>query len=265
MNVFLHELKAGRKATIIWSLVMAAFLYLSMVKFTALSSDAAASQQLMKAFPATIQAVFGMVGLDLTTITGYYGICFIFIAVMLAIHAGMLGANLVAKEEVDKTVEFLCVKPIGRVTALTVKLLAGLVIITIVAAITYSASAGSIAAVNQGSVPYRELGLFTAALAVIQLTFYSIGLGAAAALKVPKKATTIVATLVFSCYFAYVLQGLSSNFSWAKNLSPFAYFSAQDILSSLSINGGYVLICAAISALAIAAAYLGYARRDFTI
>lgn len=265
MNLFLRELKANRKATIIWSLVMVAFLYVSMVKFTALSSDAAASQQLMKAFPATIQAVFGMVGLDLTTIIGYYGVCFIFIAVMLAIHAGMLGATLVAKEEVDKTAEFLYVKPLSRTKALTVKLFAGLLLTAILSVVTYGATVGSIAAVNHGNVPYHELAVFTAALAIIQLTFYCVGLAAAAALRVPKKATAIMATLIFSCYFAYVLQGLSSDFSWAKYLSPFSYFNAQDIIATTSLATSYIWLCIIISSLAVVSAYIGYARRDFSI
>ena len=78
MNLFLRELKSHLKSLFIWSAAIAAFMFMSMAKYTVLAGDAAASQQIMKAFPATLQAVFGMTGLDLTTIEGYYGICFIF-------------------------------------------------------------------------------------------------------------------------------------------------------------------------------------------
>lgn len=265
MNLFLRELKAHRKSLIIWSVITAIFMFLSMAKYTALASDAQASQELMKALPSSMQAIFGMTGLDLTTITGYYGICFIFIAVMLAIHAGMLGAEIVAKEEIDKTAEFLYVKPIGRAKALTLKLLAGLVIITILFVVTYGVTYGSIAMVNNGNVPVKEVGIFSAALAIIQVLFYSLGILAATALGRPKKAAALTSGVVLIAYIAYVLQSLSTDFSWLKNASPFAYFSAKDILDAMQLNYGYVLICGAVALAAITYSYIAYMRRDFQI
>jgi ABC-2 type transport system permease protein len=265
MNLFMRELKAHRKSLIIWSVIMGVFMYLSMAKYTALAADAQASQELMKALPASMQAIFGMTGLDLTTMTGYYGICFIFIAVMLAIHAGMLGAEIVAKEEVDKTAEFLYVKPIGRAKALTAKLLAGLVLMAVLFMVTYAVSYGSIALVNSGSVPVKELVIFTTALGIIQLTFYSLGVLAATALGRPKRATALTAGVVLVAYIIYVLQGLSSDFSWLKNFSPFAYFNAKDILDTLQVNYGYALICGAITLVATTYGYIAYLRRDFRV
>lgn len=265
MNLFFRELKAHRKSLLIWSIVMAIFMYLSMAKFTALSQDAQASQELMKALPSTMQAIFGMTGLDLTTITGYYGICFIFIAVMLAIHAGMLGSEIVAKEEIDKTAEFLYVKPISRGRALTFKLLAGTVLLIALYIVTFAVSYHSLALVNNGNVPLRELGIFSLALAIIQLTFYALGVLAATALGKPKKATALIAGAVLIAYIAYVLQGLSPDFSWLKNISPFAYFNAQDILSTLQVNYGYALICGTVAFAAITYGYIAYIRRDFRV
>ena len=51
---------------------------------------------------------------------------FLYIAVMGAVHAVILGSELISKEERDKTSEFLYAKPVSRPTALTGKLLAGL-------------------------------------------------------------------------------------------------------------------------------------------
>lgn len=265
MNLFLRELKAHRKSLIIWSVITAIFMYLSMAKYTALAADAQASQELMKALPSSMQAIFGMTGLDLTTITGYYGICFIFIAVMLAIHAGMLGAEIVAKEEIDKTAEFLYVKPIGRARALTLKLLAGLVIVAVLFVVTYAVTYASIAMVNNGNVPLKELGIFSAALAIIQVLFYSLGILAATALGRPKRAAALTSGVVLVAYVAYVLQSLSADFSWLKNASPFAFFNAKDILDTMQLNYGYVLICGAIALAALTYSYIAYQRRDFKI
>lgn len=265
MNLFIRELKAHRKSLIVWSVVMSIFLYLTMVKYTALAGDAQASQELLKAFPSTIQAIFGMTGLDLTTITGYYGISFIFIAVMLAIHAGMLGAEIVAKEESDKTAEFLYVKPIARSKVLTLKLMAGLAMLLLLFTVTHAATYVSIAAVNNGSVPLKELALFTGALGILQLLFFSLGAAVACILRAPKRAAAITSGIVILSYITYVLQSISPDLSWVKNVSPFAYFSAKDILATLQIDGSYALICGAITLAAITLSYIRYTARDFKV
>ena len=265
MNLFFRELASHKKGTVIWSLALIVFMFLSMAKYTTLSGDAAASQQIMQAFPATLQAVFGMTGLNLTTIQGYYGTCFIFLAVMLAIHAGMLGAELVAKEETGKTAEFLYVKPVSRARVLTQKLLAGLVLLGIVGTAAYAASYWSMAWVNDGRVPTGTLNLFTTALIAIQLVFFALGVASGSALGVPKKAATITATITFTAYIAYVLWGLSPSFSWMQFVSPFAYFAAKDMIASNSLNTGWLLLCASIGIAAICVSYLRYTRRDFKV
>lgn len=265
MNLFLRELKAHRTHLIVWSLVMIAFMFLSMGKYAALSGDAAASQQLVQALPSTLQAVFGMTGLDLTTVQGYYGICFIFIAVMLAIHAGMLGADLISKEERDKTAEFLYVKPRERAYLLTIKLVAGVLVMIAIFIVTTLATYGSIAMVNNGSVPISDLVTFSLALLLIQALFYSTGVFFAAILTHPKQATMYVSIVVFVCYIADVLQGLSDQFSWFKQVTPFGYFNARDILADAHLNLGYVAITASVTAILLVIAYMGYTRRDFKI
>jgi ABC-2 type transport system permease protein len=265
MNIFLRELRSHRGHIVIWSIVVTIFMYISMVKYTALAADASSSQQLLKAFPATLQAVFGMTGLDLTTIQGYYGICFIFISVMLAIHAGMLGADVIAKEERSKTAEFLYVKPRGRRFILSMKLLAGACIAAVLFIVTALATYGSIAMVNQGVVPTADLVPFHEALILIQLLFFSIGSCLAAVLAQPKRATMGVASLVFVCYIAYVLQGLSTHFSWLKYITPFGYFNAQDILAISGIDLSFVMILLIASVVAILMSYVRFGTRDLKI
>ena len=52
----------------------------------------------------------GFSDVDVSKISGYYSILFVYILLMATIHAAMLGADIIAKEERDKTSEFLFVK-----------------------------------------------------------------------------------------------------------------------------------------------------------
>jgi ABC-2 type transport system permease protein len=145
------------------------------------------------------------------------------------------------------------------------KLVAGVLIMLIVYIVTALATYGSIAMVNNGSVPMRDLVPFSLALLLIQVLFYSFGTFFAAILVHPKKATMFVSIVVFLCYIAYVLQGLSDQFSWFKQVTPFGFFNARDILADTHLNLGYVAITASFSVILLIATYIGYTRRDFKI
>ena len=63
--------------------------------------------------------LLGFSDLDLSKVSGYYGMLFIYLLLMATIHAAMLGATIIAKEERDKTSEFLFVKPVSRSKVIT--------------------------------------------------------------------------------------------------------------------------------------------------
>ena len=49
---------------------------------------------------------------NMTTLSGFYGIMFIYFGLMGAIAAAMWGSDIISKEERDKTVEFSLVLPV---------------------------------------------------------------------------------------------------------------------------------------------------------
>jgi len=169
MNIFFQELRYRRKAQIGWVAAIIVFMALSVVKFDSLSKDTAASKVLLDQFPATIQAVFGMTGLDMTSLSGYFGILFIYILVILSVHAGMLGAGVLADEERDKTTEFLLVKPRSRSMIITQKLLAGFVYVATLWGVVVITTVASTLTVSNTGEFMRNFWHFMLALGITQL------------------------------------------------------------------------------------------------
>lgn len=264
MNILIQELRLRRVSTIVWSLIMVIFMYMSMAKYDTLAKDAAASQQLMDAFPDTIKAVFGMTGLDLTSVPGYFGICFIFIAVLLAIHGGLLGASVVGHEETDHTTEFLYVKPRRRVAILTQKLLAGIILVGIVWAITGLGSYGSVAQLATMEGFHQDFVLFMFAALIIHVTSFAVGLFAASSLR-SQRAERIIAIIIALWYGLYVLAKLTPSMAWLHYGSIFSYFDAADILHAHELKIHYIVACAAATVVLIALSYLLHSRRDLRI
>ncbi len=58
---------------------------------------------------------------NLTTVTGFYGLMFIYFGLMGAMAAAMWGNEIISKEERDKTVEFSLVLPVSRSRVITAK------------------------------------------------------------------------------------------------------------------------------------------------
>lgn len=265
MNVFLHELKLRRKSQIAWAIAVIVFMALSVVKFDTLASDAAASEVLLKQFPASIQAIFGMTGLNLTTLSGYFGVLFIYLLVLLSIHGGMLGSGVLADEERDRTTEFLLVKPRSRSFIVTQKLLAGSVYLAVLwLVVTATTWLAAVTLASSGDF-MQDFWHFMIALAVVQLTMYVLGSFVAALSKNPKLPTRLVAIVVFVSYLLFALVKLAPNLEVLKYVSLFCYFDAVHIINdgrlqplSFAVYGGLFVV-------GLIGTYLFYRRRDVSV
>ena len=126
MNIFIVEMKAYRKALIIWVFGIIFMVVAGMGKYVALSNSSQSINDLFAQMPKSMQTLFGISSFDLSKASGYYGMLFLYLALMATIHAAMLGANIISKEERDKTAEFLLSKPISRNKIITAKLAAAI-------------------------------------------------------------------------------------------------------------------------------------------
>jgi len=140
MNIFLREIKANTKSLILWSIGMFFMIISGMVKYSGFSASGQSMNEIMSQVPKSIRAVLGMGDFDLTKASGFYGMLYLYLLIMVTIHASMLGANIISKEERDKTTEFLMVKPVSRTGIITAKLLAALANVIILNIVTLALS-----------------------------------------------------------------------------------------------------------------------------
>ncbi len=264
MNLFLRELKANRKSLLIWCACMVLGVLSGMAKYTAYSSGGA-SNQALKDIPQSIKALLGMGSFDVTTMNGYFALLFLYIAVAAAIHAALLGSGIIAKEERDKTTEFLIVKPISRSSVVTSKLLAALVNIVILNIVTFVSSIVMVAVYNKGGDISSEVTVFLLSLLIIQLIFLSLGAFVSSLLKNPKKAGAIAAGMVMGAYVITEITNLNDRLNLLNILSPFKYFNANDIISGSGLNPEALAASLLLIVIFFALSYFSYNRRDLKV
>jgi ABC-2 type transport system permease protein len=263
MNVYRREIRSSLKSMIFWCLGVLLFLAASMQKYQALSLDPA-SLNIMYQLPKALQEMFGVGYLDFAKASGFYGMIYPYLVLMAAVHASMLGAVIVSKEERDKTGEFLYAKPASRTRVLTFKALSAL---TAAGALTVVIWASSLAFVRGGGGDLGgTIARLMAGLFLTQLLFLSLGVASAAVFTRPKAATGIATGVMLAAYLLSIAIDVSGRLGALKAFTPFEYFNARRIIGlGEGLSPWYVALCLILTAALTAAAYLRFERRDLKV
>lgn len=264
MTVFIRELKSNRKALIIWSICMFLGVASGMAKYTAFSSAGAGSQAL-DMIPSSLKALLGFGSYDITQMSGFFAFLFLYLEIALAIHAALLGAGILAKEERDKTTEFLMVKPVSRAGVVTAKLLAALVNAAAVNLVTLASCLVLVPIYNTGEDISREIAVFHASLFFVQLIFLSLGTALAAAMRDPKASGALASGAVVLAYFISVITNLKDSIRFLNVLSPFQYFSYADMANGASLDLTSALCSVLLAGILTACTYFFYQKRDLNV
>ncbi|MDD2521944.1 MAG: ABC transporter permease subunit [Anaerolineaceae bacterium] len=230
--VFHHEFHRHRGSVLIWSASLLAMLFIFMVLFPSFSADMAAMNQVLNNFPPELKMAFGLNHLDLATLEGYFGFCFIFCQLLLAIQAANYGLGLVSIEEAELTADFLLTKPLKRSTLLSSKILAAVSSLLVTDLIFWAGSVASIELFKSNATFARStISMMLASVVIFQLLFFSIGLLISLLLRKVRSVTPWSLGLAFGTYVLSVFSGVFEDLKM-EYLSPFKHFDPGKITQS---------------------------------
>lgn len=265
MNIFLKELKSHRKSLIFWSIGVFLMVGSGMTKYEAYSSSGQSINKLMADMPKTLRAVFGFNDLDLTKASGYYGMLFLYLVLMATIHAVMLGATIIAKEERDKTSEFLFVKPVSRSKVITAKLLAALINIVIFNLATFVSSIILLGKYSDGEAVNSEIAILMVAMFILQVLFMVIGSATAAVKKKPKTAASVATGILLLMYMLSMIIDLNESIKGIRYFTPFKYFEAKNVMYGGGLDVSFVVISLILILSFLVITYVYYKKRDLNV
>lgn len=265
MNVFMIEMKAHKKSLIIWCIAILLMVGTGMSKYKVFSTSGQSINDVMNELPKVLQSIFGIGVFDLSKASGFYGILFLYLVLMTTIHAAMLGANIVSKEERDKTTEFLMVKPISRDKIITAKLSAALVNIIVLNIVTLISSIVIVGYYGQGESVNSDIGLLMVGMFILQLIFMFIGTALAAVSKKPKTAPSVATGILLGAYLLSMVIDIDTELEILKYITPFKYFEAKNIISYGGLEPVFVILSIVIIAVLLRATYVFYRKRDLNV
>lgn len=220
---------------------------------------------ILDSMPKGMIDAFSMRSFNLTTLIGFYGLMFIFFALMGAMAAAMWGSDIISKEERNKTVEFSLVLPVSRSRVITFKALAALVNCIVYVLVTWGISLVVMKQFNPDQAFKDFLALEMQAMFVIELIFLAVGLLLGCAMKQYKRSGSTAVAIILVAYFMSIFSGLQEKLNFLKYFTPFKYFDASNLLRDGKMDGLFLLISAGIIVVCVAAAYFTYNKRDLYI
>ena len=264
MNIFFRELKANRKALIIWSVCMALLVLSGMGKYTAYSSGGAGSEVFDK-MPHTMKVLLGLNGFEVTKISGFFAFLFPYLEITTAIHAALLGSGIIAKEERDKTTEFLIAKPVSRTSIITSKLLAALMNVIIINLVSLLSSLVIVPSFHTDEDITGEILILHLIMFLVQLIFLTLGTLLASGFRKSKGSGAIAADIIIAAYIISKVTDLAEHLEILNLFSPFKYFDLQKVVNANEISVFEALLCFVLIAVFTAVTYFFYRRRDMNV
>jgi ABC-2 type transport system permease protein len=265
MNIFMREMKSHRKSLLFWSIGVILMVITGMSKYASMSSSGQSMNEMIAKMPTSIKVVFGFGSFDISKASGYYGILFLYLLLMATIHATMLGATIVAKEERDKTSEFLFVKPVSRNTIITAKLLAAFVNIVVLNLVTFISSLVIVGNYSDGEAVSGDIALTMAGMFILQLLFMVLGSALAAVKRRPKTAASLAAGVLLLTYILSIAIDLNASMEALKYVTPFKYFEAKNIMFGGGLEPLFIFLSVVVIVALTMVTYVFYQKRDLNI
>jgi len=261
-NIFRHEWRARQRSVIVWSLAVAAVIFIFLSFFSGFADQAGLINEMMARFPPEMRAAFGLNDMDLTTVLGYYSFVFLFVQLCLAIQAGNYGFGLVSIEESELTADFLLSKPVSRGQVLTSKLLAALTALVVTGLVLSVSSLVSISLFRNGrDYDAQTLLLLLLSTVIFQLFFLGVGLLVSLLVRRVRSVTPYSLGLGFGAYILIAFSGLFGDVK-LELITPFKHLDAARIVHQGAYDTPLVLINVAVTVVCVAVSYWLYIRRD---
>ncbi len=263
MNIIGRELKSSIRGLFFWGLGIIFVVADGMIEYKGFQNSGNAIGSLLDAMPESVQIIFGMDHLDIGNVLGYYLVLFNYLVILCAVHAIMLGSSLIAKEERDKTAEFLLAKPISRNKIVLYKLAAGVIQLLMINLIVFGASIIGIVSYEEGHTD--SLVMVMLGLLIVQSIFMAAGSAIAAVCRNPKLSIGLSAGVLLILYMASILMSLYEKLKFLRYVTPFEYINTHNLIEGEGFAGSLTGVACAVKAELLVITFREYRRRDMKL
>lgn len=261
--MFKREMKVNFKNFIIWlSILIGIFLIVYLVYPSIIdSTDTKMIEEMMNMFPEDMLKAFNM---DISTIDSAYGWLksegFVFVLLIIGCYSGLLGSNILLKEENDKTIEYLNSLPVKRTNIVLSKVLCAFIYIMLITLILLVFN--FICLSISGTFDEKQFILLSLTPIFSGLVIFSICIFISTFTHKTKKMTGISLALVFISYIFQMISTLSEKVEFLKYLSVFTLSDIRNVIQDVSFNPIMIFISILLTVLFIILTIIHYNKKE---
>lgn len=261
--MFKREMKVNFKNFIIWLLVLIAiFLVVFLVYPSIVNSDNIKMlDEMMAVFPQEILKTFNM---DISSMESVFGWLksegFVFALLIIGCYAGILGSNILLKEENDKTIEYLNSLPIKRNNIVCSKVLTGLIYIVLMVLILGIFNFIGLALSGDFDKTQYILLSITPIFPSVVIFFLCMFLSTYA--HKTKKMLGVSLGIVFISYVLHTLATIAEPVEFLKYFSVFTLADIRNVIIDISINPLMIIISIGLSVLLFTLTLIRYNKKE---
>ena len=261
--MFKRELKINLKSFIIWtSILIGLFLVVFLVYPSIINSaNIKMIDEMMKIFPEEMLKAFNM---DISTIDSAFGWLktegFVFVLLITGVYSGILGSNILLKEESDKTIEYLNSVPVTRKNIVLNKILCGLFYIILM--IVIIGIFNFIGLSLSGEFDRKSYILLSITPLFSSIVIFAICLFLSTFTHKTKKTLGISLGIVFVSYFLNVISEIGESTEFLKYISIFTLADIRNVILNVSINPILVVLSTGITVIFMILTMICYEKKE---
>ena len=257
------ELKTNLKSFIIYlSLLSLMFLFVYLIyPFIINDENMEKMNELLSAFPSDVLKAFNM---DISSIDTAFGWVksegFVFALIVMGIYASILGSNIVFKEEVDRTIEYLSFLPITRKKIMTNKIISSLILLF--SMVIIFGLFNFIALLISSDFNKKEFFLLFISPLLIVFPLFFLNLFISTLTKRNKKLIGLSIGLVFIFYILNMLSELSEKVEFLKYFSVYSLANTRQIIIDSKIGIFPIIISVLLSVILALLSFIFYDKKE---
>lgn len=258
-----RELKVSFKSFIIWLSILLAMFLLVYLMYPAIIREGNIEQmnEMIKMFPEDILKAFNM---DISEIDSAFGWLksegFVFVLLIIGCYSGILGSNILLKEESDKTIEYLNSLPIKRNNIIINKVLSGL--IYIISMVVLIGIFNYIGLQLSGEFDKKQYILLSITPIFSSLVIFFICMFLSTFTHKTKKMLGLSLGIVLISYVLQILSSMSQTTEFLKYLSVFTLADIRNVILDISINPTIAVISIGLSILFFVFTMIRYNKKE---
>ena len=246
--MFKREMRVNFKSFVIWTLILIGLFLIVFLVYPSIMSTGNMAQidEMMTLFPPEILKAFNM---DLASIDTAFGWLktegFVFVLLITGVYSGILGSNILLKEENDKTIEYLNSVPVTRNKIVLSKIMCG---ITYIILMVLSLGLFNYIALNlSGDFDKLLYVLLSITPIFSSIVIFAICMFLSTFTHKTKKTIGVSLGFVFISYFLQVIAEMSEATEALKYLSAFTLADTRNVIVDVAINPIMVAISVGIT------------------